>query len=328
VYVGAGDYVPAVQVTSGPERVTCSNGVTVTPPAPETFPLTVSRLGTGTGTVTSNPTGIACGNTCTASYPQGTLVALTAVPDPGSLFVGWSGACSGTGACNVAMDGARNVSARFDIRSYTLSVVKTPLGPILGSVTSAPAGINCGLLCANASATFPSGTVVTLTAQAILTASFSGWGGDCGGSGACVVTMDADKSVTAGFSLLGLGTSQMETGGDLDLGLMHSVLKSPHARGEVTLNGRTVLITGEGEGQVGLRAQAGNNLVEAWAREATGPGFWRFEFDPAAIEPGGLRVLAGEPLAVGSSSVTFRLNGRAGERVSFSVRAAGSASGP
>lgn len=319
-YTAAGNYVPAVQVTSGSEKATCSNPVTVTPPGVPTLALTVSRQGAGSGTVTSTPAGIACGATCTASYPQGTTVSLTAQPDAGSLFGGWSGACSGVGACTVTMDAARTVSARFDVGAFTLRVTKTPL-TILGTVTSAPAGINCGLLCPSASASFPSGTVVTLTAQAILTASFRGWSGDCGGSGACVVTMDGDKSVNADFSLLFAATSHLEAGSDVDLGPLRSLLRSPGARGEVTLNGHTVLVTREGEGQVALRAQPGNNLVEAWVHEAAGAGLWRFELDPAAIEPGSLRVLAGEPLAVAANAVTFRLKGRAGERVAFAVRA-------
>jgi hypothetical protein len=329
VYSAAGDYLPTVQVTSGAERVSCSNPVAVAPPATPTFPLTVSRLGTGSGRVTSSPSGIDCGSTCAASYPQGTTVSLTAQPDAGSSFVGWTGACSGTGTCNVAMDAARSVSARFDLRNFTLNLVKTPLGLILGSVTSSPAGINCGLLCANASASYPSGTVVTLNASAILTALFQGWGGDCSGGGSCVITMDGDKSVTAAFLSLGLfGTSQTPSGGDLDLGLMRSVLKSPGARGDVTVNGRTVLVAGEGEGQVAVQASPGNNLVEAWVREATRPGVWQFEFDPAAIEPGSLQAVAGEPVAVGPSSISFRLSGRSGERLSFAFRAAGGRAGP
>jgi PKD repeat protein len=322
VYGSAGNNVATVQVRSGSEQVTCSKNVTVLPPATPTFPLTVSRQGAGSGIVTSAPAGIDCGSTCTADYPQGTLVSLTAQADASSLVVGWSGACSGAGACNVTMDAARTVSARFDLRSFTLYVNKTPLSSILGSVKSTPAGINCGLLCASTSASFLSGTVVTLTATSGLLASFQGWSGDCTGTGPCMLTMDGDKSVTANFGLLLAATSShTDGGGDVDLGLMRSVLKIPGVRGEVTLNGRTVLLTREGVGQVGLRAPPGNNLVEAWVREAAGSGLWRFEFDPAAIEPGALRVLAGEPLAVAPDSVTFRLTGRPGERVSFAVRA-------
>ena len=46
-----------------------------------TFALTVSKAGTGVGLVTSNPAGINCGATCTASYTSGTVVTLTAAPD-------------------------------------------------------------------------------------------------------------------------------------------------------------------------------------------------------------------------------------------------------
>lgn len=78
--------------------------------------LTVSHKGSGTGTVTSDPIGIACGSTCTEQYADKVEVKLTAVPDDGSLFVGWSGACAGTGTCTVTMDQARTVTALFASR--------------------------------------------------------------------------------------------------------------------------------------------------------------------------------------------------------------------
>jgi hypothetical protein len=89
-----------------------------------------------------------------------------------------------------------------------------------------------------------------------------------------------------------------------------------------------VLVTREGGGQVALGAQPGTNLIEARLAEAAGPGVWRFELDPAAIEPGSLRVLAGEPLAVTPNALSFRLYGRTGERVAFAVRARGARGGP
>ena len=55
--------------------------------------LTVTKLGTGTGTVTSNPVGIDCGTDCTEYYKIGTEVTLTATPDAGSVFAAWSGDC-------------------------------------------------------------------------------------------------------------------------------------------------------------------------------------------------------------------------------------------
>ncbi|HEU4735115.1 MAG TPA: cellulase family glycosylhydrolase [Kofleriaceae bacterium] len=76
--------------------------------------LTVARAGTGTGTISSSPAGITCGATCTASYAGGTSVTLTATAASGSAFVGWSGACSGTGTCTVSMATAQSVTATFD----------------------------------------------------------------------------------------------------------------------------------------------------------------------------------------------------------------------
>jgi YD repeat-containing protein len=80
---------------------------------PQTFALTVSKSGSGTGTVTSDPTGISCGATCNTTYNEATGVTLTATPDTGSSFTGWSGACSGTGSCVLTMDGAKTVTATF-----------------------------------------------------------------------------------------------------------------------------------------------------------------------------------------------------------------------
>jgi uncharacterized repeat protein (TIGR03803 family) len=65
-----------------------------------------------------------------------------------------------------------------------------------GTVTSSPAGINCGIVC---STTFASGTVA-LTANAGAGSTFTGWGGACSGTGVCNVTMNAAQSVTATFA--------------------------------------------------------------------------------------------------------------------------------
>jgi subtilase family serine protease len=77
-----------------------------------TFGLTVT--GTGGGTVASSPSGINCGSTCFAPYNSGTLVTLTATPNAGSYFSGWSGGgCSGAGTCTVTMNAAQIVTATF-----------------------------------------------------------------------------------------------------------------------------------------------------------------------------------------------------------------------
>lgn len=77
--------------------------------------LTVTKSGTGSGTVTSSPAGINCGADCTESYASGTSVTLTATPASGSTFTGWSGGgCSGTGTCQIVMNANTTVTATFD----------------------------------------------------------------------------------------------------------------------------------------------------------------------------------------------------------------------
>jgi hypothetical protein len=88
-----------------------AKSVTATFLAPAT--LTVSKAGTGTGTVTSNPAGINCGGTCSALYNGGSTVTLTAAAGTGSLFLGWGGACSGTAACLLTLDASKTATATF-----------------------------------------------------------------------------------------------------------------------------------------------------------------------------------------------------------------------
>ncbi len=160
------------------------------------FTLTAARAGTGTGKVSGN--GIDCGSTCAATLDTGTPVSLTATPDAGMVFSGWSGACTGTGACSFTLTANATATATFApapaASKYTLSVVKAGSG----SVTSKPSGISCGTLCA---ASFSSGTSVTLTAKpSSRKVVFAGWTGACSGTAlTCKITMSANKSVTATF---------------------------------------------------------------------------------------------------------------------------------
>jgi len=178
------------------DAATSVSATFATSPTP-TFALAVTR--TGNGTVASTPLGIYCGVSCTSSFTSGTVVTLTAAPDPGSTFMAWSGACSGTGPCTVSMDAAKNVSAEFSgggpAPVYTLTVNRGGFG----SVTSAPSGIACGTSCV---AGYASGTAVTLTAAPDAGAGFVGWSGACTGTGSCSVVMDASRNVGAEFAAL------------------------------------------------------------------------------------------------------------------------------
>jgi hypothetical protein len=104
-----------------------SNEVTYTPPTPSSnqFTLSVNRAGTGSGTVTSNPTG--------STFNVGTQVTLTAAPDAGSTFTGWSGACSGTGTCTVVMNANVSVTASFNSNTLTLTATAGSNGTITPS---------------------------------------------------------------------------------------------------------------------------------------------------------------------------------------------------
>jgi hypothetical protein len=83
------------------------------------FLLTVTKAGAGSGTVTSSPPGITCGGSgsavCTATFPAGTQVTLTATPSgAGQQFVGWSGDCSGTApTCTLTLNANKSVTATF-----------------------------------------------------------------------------------------------------------------------------------------------------------------------------------------------------------------------
>ncbi|UJA19816.1 hypothetical protein HJD18_06075 [Thermoleophilia bacterium SCSIO 60948] len=88
--------------------------------------ISVLRSGSGAGSVTSDPVGIDCGATCSADYPSGQSVALTATPEPGSVFDHWDGACTGVEATCTVMADDLNVTAVFaDVTPPDTKVTKT-----------------------------------------------------------------------------------------------------------------------------------------------------------------------------------------------------------
>jgi hypothetical protein len=172
----------------------------------------VTKAGNGAGTATStsdpaNPTQINCQPTCSAAYPAGTVVTLTAAAATGSTS-SWTGCDAVSGAtCTVTMSGPRSVTVTFTLKKFVLTVTKSS-GILLGkgtvTSTSSPSNasqINCGATC---SVSYDYGTVVNLTASPDLGSLFNnGWSGCDSTSGTmgktCTVTITAAKTVDAKF---------------------------------------------------------------------------------------------------------------------------------
>lgn len=110
--------------------------------------LALTKGGAGSGTVVSVPSGLNCGASCDMSVADGSQAILTATAAPGSIFTGWSGACTGTGnPCTVAaMTADTAVTANF---APTVTVTATGTAGPNGTVTP------------GTSQTVPAGSAVT-----------------------------------------------------------------------------------------------------------------------------------------------------------------------
>ncbi len=217
------------------------------------FGLRLAVGTTGGGTVASEPGGIACGGDCEEIYPAGSVVRLTAAADPGWTFVGWSGACVGTGACTVTMTQTQAVGAIF---GFSLLVRTTGKG----IVSSEPAGISCPTDCRGA---YAAGSVVTLRAQPSST--FLGWAGACAGTAGdvCRVVVDRPVSVSAGFGArLNVEIRNVPGASGTVASVPAGILCQPDC-GEVYVLGTIVRLTA----RVGL-----NSFFTGWSKPCTGTG--------------------------------------------------------
>ncbi len=92
----------------------CGAGASASHPTPGSmYWATITAPAAGAGIVTSNPPGINCPPTCSASFAPNTTINLSATPSAGYVFGGWNGNCSGTGVCKLLMDSAESVTPIF-----------------------------------------------------------------------------------------------------------------------------------------------------------------------------------------------------------------------
>ncbi|NJO18474.1 MAG: choice-of-anchor D domain-containing protein [Thioploca sp.] len=156
--------------------------------------LTVSKSGTGNGTLSSLPAGIHCGVNCQASFNAATLVMLTAQAATGSKFVGFSGNedCSDG---NLTLNADKTCNAIFELLPTTPVVNNLVFSlKVIGNgrVTSTPVGINCSRTC---KATFASGTRINLTAKPDNGFKFAGFSGSACTEGHLTLNMPTQCEV-------------------------------------------------------------------------------------------------------------------------------------
>src|SRR5262249_14274853 len=114
---------------NGPEQSFTANGQSA-----QTRVLTVTKNGTGSGVVSSDPLGLDCGASCSTSFTADTQVTLQAVATPGPRSPGGRGACPGAGPCPVTLSAAAAATATFDM------LAPPTIGTLEVSADGLPAG--------------------------------------------------------------------------------------------------------------------------------------------------------------------------------------------
>lgn len=167
---------------------------------PGTQSLSIAVSGDGAGTVTSNPAGFTCtAGPCTAAFPYGSTVTVTAAASTGSSFVRWTGltGCSTSPTCTVTLPQAGAAGAVFSLNSETLTVGYAGSGA--GSVSSPDGALSC--TSSGCTGKYLFGTRVTLRATPSTGSVIAGWTGctPSSDSSSCVATVGIGTAVTVTF---------------------------------------------------------------------------------------------------------------------------------
>lgn len=136
--------------------------------------------------------------TCAVDLPNGTAVSLSALETAAYRLQGWSGDCTGTGSCDLAMTAPRSATATFVPRTFDVRITLSGSGQ--GRVTGN--GLDCGNAPGAGSTcvvTVPYGTAINLAAAPGPGSGFDGWTGGCAGTSACMRTITSDTVLDASF---------------------------------------------------------------------------------------------------------------------------------
>jgi hypothetical protein len=163
-------YTAQARDSEGATSPMISHSLSISPPVPIYFSLTTQSESGGS----VSPGG---------SYLSGSAVAVTALADSSHEFIGWAGEASGTSnPLSLVMDRDKTVTARFGLRTYTLSTHAT----VGGNVT--PGG------------TYPHGSIVTVSASSEPGFRFVDWVGDIASAVSTIaITMHGPRFVEAQF---------------------------------------------------------------------------------------------------------------------------------
>jgi uncharacterized repeat protein (TIGR02543 family) len=164
------------------------------PTTTSTLSVTYSGSGTVTGGVINCGSG-ASSSACSSTVLTGSTLTVLEAPSGGQIFIGWSGACTGTSvSCTITMEADHKVNAAWASSAQTHQLTVSVSG---GGSVKGP-DINCPPSC---TANLPHNSTEVLTATPSEGFAFTGWSGACSGNvPTCNVTMDADKSVGATFA--------------------------------------------------------------------------------------------------------------------------------